>query len=141
MTDDFETRLSLARQGLFFLPPDETRAAHALRILDRYSVGEATRRQLQHAGDACRHGFQSYARQVKQERNTAAKLRCRNWCVAMYAVYDVVDRVLDDRQQPEPTPEPLIVRIVKYIISWLWPTRTPELPEPTPYRTSGRRSA
>ena len=136
MQDDIDIRLAFAREGLASLPPTETRAHGALAVLDRYRGGTATLQQLAHASDACRRGFKAYAHQAKQERSAAAKARVKGWCVAMFAVYDVVDRVLDDRESEATATTPVFHQVVAVLFGWLWRAPVLPQPEPQPYRTA-----
>ena len=125
MTDDILIRLSLAREGLAILPAEETRARNALDVLDRYIRGDATHRELVHAGAACRSAFRDYAR---QGRHSA--------CLALFAAYDVVDRVARDPElAPAPRPS-IVLRLYRLLAAWLrQPRALPPYPG-TPYRTA-----
>ena len=136
---DIAIRISIAREAATVLPFDETRAAHALRVLDRYTSGDATLSQLLHAAEPCRRGLQTYAKQAKHERNAAAKARCKACCHAFFAVYDAIDRVADASEPTPPARESLFAHLWELCSAWLWRTPAPPLPEPTPYRTDGHQ--
>ena len=138
---EIHIRISIAHEHLASLPPGETRARNALIVLDRFTRGEATHHQLVHAGDACRRGFTTYARQAKSERNPATRARVKRWCVAMFAVYDVIDRVAEDRTMKVPRPS-LVLRLFQILAGWVRnPPALPRHPDTaTPYRM-GRGAA
>jgi len=124
--DEIEIRHSIARQAVAALPPGEVRARHALSVLDRFVLGDASLVELVRAGRECRRVFRSYAR-----------LRRHAVCLAYYATYDAIDRLAKDHA---PTPrETLLVRIVLFLVGWLW--RTPALPRPEPYPDTPYRTA